>query len=190
MGFGHLKWLVCHHQYQHSFLWWRVDRWCANKQFQCTDTWYWCTDQQHAAELLQLYTLFQATSIACRQADALIDLCQSTRPIVHSETTTIYWHIMSQFSSIGTSILSIDTSSIGASCIGATCGATEHSYIVAVLCLVFHFRHTPRSREESWKATVWSTSSVSKPESLGWLDLWQLSLIYKSKVYIISYRRA
>ena len=62
----------------------------------------------------------------------------------------------------------------------------------AVLCLVFHFKHTPRSREESWKATVWSTSSVSEPESLRRLGaiLSVIKLIYKNEVYIISYRKA
>ena len=34
----------------------------------------------------------------------------------------------------------------------------QHQHSVSHLCscvrLVFHFRHTPRSREESWKATV------------------------------------
>ena len=58
--------------------------------------------------------------------------------------------------------------------------------IFAVLCVYYSTSGTlPRSREESWKATVWSTSSVSEPESLRWLDSWLLSLIYKSKVYII-----
>ena len=68
----------------------------------------------------------------------------------------------------------------------------QHSFLhlCSFVCLVFHFRHTPRSREESWKATVWSTSSVSEPESLRRLDSWLLSLIYKSEVYIIPYRRA
>ena len=68
----------------------------------------------------------------------------------------------------------------------------QHSFLhlCSFVYLVFHFRHTPRSREESWKATVWSTSSVSEPESLRRLDSWLLSLIYKSKVYIIPYRRA
>ena len=57
---------------------------------------------------------------------------------------------------------------------------TYLSYIVFE-CLVFHFRHTPRSREESWKATV------SEPESLSRLDSWLISLIYKSKAKCILY---
>ena len=37
----------------------------------------------------------------------------------------------------------------------------QHSFLhlCSYVCLVFHFRHTPRSREESWKATIWSTIS-------------------------------
>ena len=54
-------------------------------------------------------------------------------------------------------------------------------------CLVFHFRHTPRSREEGWKATVRSTFSVSEIESLRRIHSWLLSLIYKSEVYVIPY---
>ena len=63
----------------------------------------------------------------------------------------------------------------------------QHSFLhlCSFVCLVFHFRHTPRSREESWKATVWSTSSVSEPESLRWLDSW-LFIKAKCILYLIE----
>ena len=61
----------------------------------------------------------------------------------------------------------------------------QHSFLhlCSFVCLVFYFRHTPKSGEECWKATGWSTSSVSEPESLRRLDSLLLSLIYKSEVY-------
>ena len=55
------------------------------------------------------------------------------------------------------------------------CHQHQHSSCIfscSFVYLVFHFRHTPRSREETWKATVWSTASVSEPESLRRLDSW------------------
>ena len=70
----------------------------------------------------------------------------------------------------------------------------QHSFLhlCSFVCLVFHFRHTPRSREESWPKQQFEAlqSLVSGPESLRWLDSWVLSLIYKSEVYIIPYRTA
>ena len=68
----------------------------------------------------------------------------------------------------------------------------QHSFLhlCSFVCLVFHFRHTPRSKEESWKATVWSTSSVSEPKSLRRLGAIISMIKFKSEVYIISYRRA
>ena len=43
---------------------------------------------------------------------------------------------------------------------------TPFLHLCSFVYLVFHFRHTPRSREQSWKATVWSNFSVYEPESL------------------------
>ena len=56
-----------------------------------------------------------------------------------------------------------------------------HSFVY----LVFHFRHTPRTREESQKAAIHSVTVLSLS-----LDSWLLSLNYKGKVYIVPYRRA
>ena len=44
----------------------------------------------------------------------------------------------------------------------------QHSFLhlCSFVCLVFHFKHTPRSREESWKATVWSTQCLSLSHSI------------------------
>ena len=63
-------------------------------------------------------------------------------------------------------------------CFEFSTSINTHSYIFSCsfVCLVFHFSHTPRSREETWKATVWSTASVSEPVSLRRLDscLWRV----------------
>ena len=67
----------------------------------------------------------------------------------------------------------------------------QHSlHLCSLVYLVFHFKHPPGSREERQRAIVWSTASVTEPESLRQLDSWLLSLNYKGEVYIIPYRVA